>query len=45
MLIDSYDSCWLSGGWMGPGGWIFELGKWTGRQQRHKSGQAEVVKA
>ena len=45
MLIDSYDSCLLSEGWMGPWGWIFELGKWTGRQQRHKSGQAEVVKA
>ena len=34
MLIDSCNSCLLSGGWMGViGSWggIFELGKWTGK--------------
>ena len=34
MLIGSCDSYLLSGGWMvamGPWGWIFELGKWTGK--------------
>ena len=34
MLIGSYDSCLLSGGWLGatgPWGRIFELGKWTSR--------------
>ena len=34
MLIDSCDSCLLSGGWMGViGSWggIFELGKWIGK--------------
>ena len=34
MLIGSYDSCLLSGGWvgaMGLWGGIFELGRWTGR--------------
>ena len=34
MLIGSCDSCLLSGAWMvamGPWGWVFELGKWTGK--------------